>query len=46
MQLAFEGEEWIDCITKIYPLQRQGFAGYVYVPTNWVLAIIFFGVTL
>ncbi|CBY18433.1 unnamed protein product [Oikopleura dioica] len=40
MQLAFEGEEWLDCITEIYPLQRQGFAGYVYVPTTWVLAIL------
>ncbi|CBY31840.1 unnamed protein product [Oikopleura dioica] len=46
MQLAFEGEEWLDCITEIYPLQRQGFAGYVYVPTTWVLAIVFFGITL
>ena len=46
MQLAFQGEEWLDCITERYPLQRTGFAGYVYVPTTWVLAIIFFGITL
>ena len=46
MQLAFEGQEWLDCITDIYPFQRQGFAGYVYVPTTWVLSIIFFGATL
>jgi len=46
MQLAFEGENWLECVTTAYPFQRQGFAGYVYVPTTWAIAMIFFGVTL
>ena len=27
MQLAFEGENWLECVTTAYPFQRQGFAG-------------------
>ncbi|CAG5098461.1 Oidioi.mRNA.OKI2018_I69.XSR.g15687.t1.cds [Oikopleura dioica] len=46
LQLAFQGESWLTCIEDKYPFQRQGFAGYVYVPTTWAVAIIFFGVTL
>jgi len=46
LQLAFEGENWLKCVTTVYPFQRQGFSGYVYVPTTWALSIIFFAVTL
>ena len=27
IQLAFQGESWLTCIEKMYPFQRQGFAG-------------------
>jgi len=46
LQLAFEGENWLKCVTKVYPYQRQGFSGYVYVPTTWAISMIFFAVTL
>lgn len=27
LQLAFEGENWLKCVTTVYPYQRQGFSG-------------------
>ena len=27
IQLAFEGENWLKCVTTAYPFQRQGFSG-------------------
>lgn len=46
IQLAYQGQEWLLCLEGMYPAQRVGFAGYVYVPASWVFACMMFGVTL
>lgn len=46
VHVAMGGEQWIDCIIKRYPAQREGFSGYVFIPTAWTVAAVFFGVTL
>ena len=44
--LALGGEEWTSCILDRYPKQMEGFSGYVFVPTTWVMAAEMFGATL
>jgi hypothetical protein len=45
-QLAWFGNEWFDCILNQYPYQKTGFVSYIYVPTLFANACIFFGATL
>jgi hypothetical protein len=45
-QMAWFGHEWFSCVLDIYPYQKAGFVSYVYVPTLWASATIFFGLTL
>jgi len=45
-QMALFGHEWFDCVMEQYPWQQAGFVSYVYVPTLFGTAGIFFGLTL
>ena len=44
--LAKGNSEWISCVEEMYPMQREAFTAFVYVPTAWVFACFFFGLTL
>jgi hypothetical protein len=47
LQLAFGGgAQWYKCVLEQYPLQREGFVNFVYVPATWAFAIMLFGATL
>lgn len=46
VHLAIGGDEWLNCVVDQYPMQLQGFAGYVYVPTTFVFSAMLFGATL
>jgi len=45
-QMAWFGDEWFSCVLDQYPYQRAGFVSYVYVPTLFAIATIFFVLTL
>ena len=46
IHMTLGGDEWLSCIVETYPMQREGFSGYVYVPTTWMFAAMLFGATL
>jgi hypothetical protein len=47
LQLAFGGGAlWYKCVLEQYPMQREAFVHYVYVPATWAFAIMLFGATL
>lgn len=46
MQMALGGDAWLTCVVQEYPRQREGFSGYIYVPTTWVFSSMLFGATL
>jgi hypothetical protein len=46
IHMAIGGDEWLSCIVDTYPMQLEGFSGYVYVPTTWMFAAMLFGATL
>jgi hypothetical protein len=45
-QMAWFGKDWFACVLDQYPYQRAGFVSYVYVPTLFANACIWFGLTL
>jgi len=46
VHLAVGGDEWLDCLEKVYPAQRVGLCGYIYIPCTFMLAAMLFGATL
>ena len=46
IQMAYGGEEWLECVEQVYPAQRFGFSGYVYVPASWAVGAMLFGASL
>ena len=46
IHLSIGGNEWLQGVVTMYPKQLIGFSGYVYVPTTWMYATLFFGASL
>jgi len=46
LQLAYEGDDWWQCVQGSYPMQSVGMVGYIYVPATWTFGVMLFGATL
>ena len=46
IQLAYGGQEWLECIGHRYPLQSAGMIAYIYIPASVTFSLMLFAATL
>ena len=46
LHVAFRGSDWIDCVSRDWPMQTTSFVAYVYIPTTWMFMMMAFSASL